>query len=144
VTHEQNGLLFSARDVASASQLTRSVLANDGLSSRLRAAARDFACHHGWKESAEHVRKSYRDAIARHHSLIAGPTPVSLWARLSTKMLVNFFRLASRTSVRGGDRSKNPLPINSPVSIAADHDSEIEVAVPPSSMRSGIEVSPGV
>jgi glycosyltransferase involved in cell wall biosynthesis len=144
VTHEQNGLLFSAGDVASASELTRSVMRSDGLGRRLSASAREFACDHGWKQSAEHVRRSYRNAVAQYHSRATAPAAVSFPARLSTKVLVNFFRLASRASLRGNETSTSPLPVCTFSDCAVHHEPDLEVATPDSLRRSTLEVSTGV
>jgi glycosyltransferase involved in cell wall biosynthesis len=63
VDHDRTGLLYSPRDVDEAAQLTRDVITDPVLRSRLGRAARATVEGWDWKHSVGRVREFYREAI---------------------------------------------------------------------------------
>jgi glycosyltransferase involved in cell wall biosynthesis len=92
LSHGTTGFLYQPRDLQSAVQLTKSLLADDDLRARVGQQARQAIEERNWEHSVTRVREVYADAIR------AKPRATTQWtwrdrvAQATTAALVSAFR----------------------------------------------------
>jgi glycosyltransferase involved in cell wall biosynthesis len=103
LTHGETGFLFKPGDLKEAVRLTRTLLTDQGLHSRIVQAARREVEGRGWHQSIGRVREVYADAIQEARR----PATIGRWpwqqtvAQVTMSGLVSVFR-----SLAGKERKK--------------------------------------
>lgn len=91
-THGESGFLYQPGNRDEAVRLTRTLLDDPGLRSRIGTGARRAIELRNWEQSIGAVRQAYRMAITqRHHPEVSAPWRAQA-AKLMTKSLVSLFR----------------------------------------------------
>src|SRR6185369_9863540 len=92
LSHQTTGCLYRPGDLKEAAHLTRALLWNDDLRSRLGAAARQAIEDRNWQQSIGRVRQAYVDAISSGRCLATGWSWKQRLAQLTVCSLVSLFR----------------------------------------------------
>lgn len=96
LAHGRTGYLYRPGDLASAVQMTRSLLDDADLRNQLGQAARRHIADRGWEHSIGRVRQVYAHAIAAEQRPLMRPTVRERLARATITGLVAAFRSVAR------------------------------------------------
>jgi glycosyltransferase involved in cell wall biosynthesis len=92
LTHGTSGFLYRPRDLQGAVQLTRALLRDEGLRTRVGLAARQAIEERNWEHSVGRVREVYAEAIRSRRGPVTPWTWRERLAQATTVALVSAFR----------------------------------------------------